>query len=304
MSITRSKNKLAYGFNLDRGVPWAYASLGGSISTFVADDSNLMNHVGSTYRVHKFSSVGASSIFFDTAGLIDVFVIAGGGSGGGCGQSNQGSGGGAGGVIIKYEQYVKPGTSLVYVGSGGNGTTGTTNGEDSYFNQYLALGGGGGAVNWGNVGNAGGSGGGSGQPNFLQSGLIDQGNFGAGSASNGVGGGGGGAGISAPNVFNTSIVPPDGGDGIQVAFENNTPTYYAGGGVGGVRGVYTSPLPTGGLGGGGSLGGTPGGSWNGGDATFYGSGGGGAARTATSGTNIGGSGYQGIVIIRYVVGES
>lgn len=300
MAIVRTKNKLAYGFHLDKGVSWAYASSGGTISTFVADDSNPENIVGATYRVHKFSSIGASSIFFDTAGLIDVFVVAGGGGGGNCGASNQGGGGGAGGMIVKYQQYIKPGLTNVFVGAGGPNTL---NGQNSLFGQFLAIGGGSGATNADGRADGGGSGGGS---TISYGGSIVGQGFPGGYGNNygGVNGGGGGAGEAGNFVYSRSADPPNGGDGLQVAFENNTPTYYAGGGVGGVRGVYTSPLPTGGLGGGANLGGTPGTSYNGGNATFYGGGGGGAARTATSGSNIGGLGYQGLVMVRYVVGAS
>lgn len=300
MSIFRSKDKLAYGVHLDKGVTWAYASSGGAISSFVADNSNPENEVGATYRVHKFSSTGAQSIFFDTPGLIDVMVIAGGGGGGRCGSSNSGGGGGAGGVILKYKQYVKPGTSTIYVGQGGIGT-GPTSGQDSYFNEFIAIGGGYGATNEGGGPSGGGSGGGGAYYNAGGF-IVDQGFLGGmGGPSGGVSGGGGGAGEAGNFVRDRGSDPVHGGDGVQVAFEDNIPTYYAGGGVGGVRSSYTSELPTGGLGGGGNLGGSPGGSWNGGNAYFYGGGGGGAARTATSGANDGGSGYQGLVMIRYIV---
>lgn len=303
MTISRSKNKDAYGFDLSLGVPWAYAANGGTISTFVATNANPNNKVGATYRVHKFTSIGAQSIFFDRAGLVDVFVVGGGGQGGGATGSNQGGGGGGGGVLVRYQQYVGEGLSNIFVGNGGSSSTTTSfSGQDSYFNQHIALGGGYGATNWnGASAQSGGCGGGDGVMGFNTRGVPNQGFGGGYSWHNVVCGGGGGAGEPGGRVNVLSTDRPDGGDGLEIAFENNTPTYYAGGGVGGVRGTYTSPLPTGGLGGGGNLGGTPGADWNGGAASFYGGGGGGAARPTNSSQQIGGAGYQGIVIIRYIV---
>lgn len=285
MTISRSKNKDAYGFDLSLGVPWAYAENGGVISTFVATDANPNNKVGATYRVHKFSSIGAQSIFFDRAGLVDVFVV-------------------GGGVLVRYQQYVAEGTSNIFVGIGGsNATTLSVDGQSSYFNQHIALGGARGASGWnGQAANNGGCGGGNGTLGAINTvGVPNQGFGGGYSRRNEVNGGGGGAGEPGGSVNVLTLDPPNGGDGLQIAFEDNTLTYYAGGGVGGVRGAYTSPLPTGGLGGGGNLGGTPGTDWNGGPATFYGGGGGGAARPTNSSQQIGGAGYQGIVIIRYIV---
>jgi hypothetical protein len=89
-----------------------------------------------------------------------------------------------------------------------------------------------------------------------------------------------------------------GGDGASSAI-TGTATYYAGGGAGGNHGPgnnYGWARARGGLGGGGDA--YPTGTQSrGGNATSYGGGGGGATYPAPDET--GGTGYQGIVVVRY-----
>ena len=120
---------------------------------------------------------------------VDVLVVGGGGPGG----QGGGGGGGAGGLLYYQNQSVTPLTSqAVVVGAGGIGGTSTnqvwTNGGNSSFLGYTAIGGGRGAIgpsgtNWDHHGNgsnpppAAGSGGGADAdlPNVIGSGTAGQG---------------------------------------------------------------------------------------------------------------------------------
>ena len=96
-----------------------------------------------------------------------------------------------------------------------------------------------------------------------------------------------------------------GGQGVQ---ENDGYGYYGGdggtnGGNGYKQGIYEMTNPYGGVGGsygGGNGGGHVGGVFEGGNATYYGSGGGGGVHNS-DGDGLGGNGYQGIVYIRIPV---
>lgn len=304
MAIVRIADKKKNNL-VKNSVPWSFAESGGTITTFVADSSANPNNVhNATYRVHTFDSVGSHSITFSHTGMVDILVIAGGGGGGAAYNSTAGSGGGAGGLLERYQIVVEQGTVNLSVGAGATtlaNNSGLWDGEDSYFSVYRAIGGGSGNNRYNSNGNPGGSGGGN--NSSISTCIPGQGNDGGITLDSNAGAGGGGAGQPGGSPLNDiySFIG-HGGDGLAVAFKDNNPVYYAGGGAGAVRGTYTSPLPTGGLGGGGGLGGSPGGNWTGADATFYGSGGGGGdSVSSNSYWYKGGNGYQGLVMIRYVI---
>lgn len=309
MPVERVKAYSSNGYSANPILPQAYASSGGSVTSFsnasiVANPNNID---GATYRVHTFTSSGF--INFETPGFIDILIVAGGGAGGHSYNFYGGGGGGAGGVILEYDLPVIAGhTYEVSVGAGG--ASGNYNpadipprGSESSFGHLVAPGGGPGngpSNNWWNPA-AGGSGGGwawDGTFNYYKTnhiyGFGNSGGFGRNEAP----GGGGGAGESGTSVYERAIDKGDGGDGIGVAFDSNTLTYYAGGGAAGIRQSYGPGTPQGGLGGGGTppVAGTQ--NYNGNPATFYGGGGSGAFSHTTS-NRPGGAGYQGIVIIRY-----
>ncbi|MEM6770940.1 MAG: immunoglobulin domain-containing protein, partial [Bacteroidota bacterium] len=200
-------------------------------------------------------------------GVITVAVIGGGGGG----ASNQGGGGGAGGVIITPQIPVTAGQSFPYsVGEGGNGGPNSsrgngTNGQNSTFGSFTAIGGGSGkgvSITNGQAGSGGSGGGGDGPTSgasFGGNGTSGQGNDGADSGvgtvngiDTGVGGGGGGAGSpgGAKKPFPNNAI---GGDGIDISSIFGTSVGVGGfvGGGGSARAVVAD-LPNGGLGGGGS----------------------------------------------------
>ena len=95
---------------------------------------------GNGYKYHTFSSPGNLTVTagFGSLGIIEVLVVAGGGSGSG---TNVAGGAGAGGVVLATGYQVTPGTYPVSVGDGGsappfsgpNPTRGGNPGTDSYF---------------------------------------------------------------------------------------------------------------------------------------------------------------------------
>jgi len=91
------------------GTEWAltngsnYAT-GGTVST-----------VGG-YRIHTFTTAGATSFTMPYAGTVEVLLVAGGGGGAGIG-----GGGGAGGMIYESQVQLQSGSYTVNVGSGGGG---------------------------------------------------------------------------------------------------------------------------------------------------------------------------------------
>lgn len=264
------------------------------------------------HNVHKYTDRGKSTFVPECSGEVEVLVVAGGGGGGG---GYQGSGGGAGGVLHKKRFNVVGGYEYeVFVGFGGNGTSGTsdwlaTNGEDSRFGYLTAVGGGAGSTQYSPGGDhrahAGGSGGGGNHSGGLERapGVQGQGNLG-GLGSNDVphaGGGGGGAGshggagVDDISNYTSNGRGGDGGSGVPIDITGDI-VYYGGGGAGSCR---SSDAVFGGVGGGGSAGGDPGDS---GDVNT--GGGGGAGRGADyGGSNVGtgGSGGSGIVVVRYQV---
>jgi hypothetical protein len=236
---------------------------------------------------------------------IQVLVIAGGGGGGG---GWQGGGGGAGGLIYNAAYAVTPGTYIpIIIGKGGYGTRRNAlvqNGENTIFGGLTAFGGGAGGAeaNTGSIlpyqsdPRSGGSGGGGshGTPSgntFVGSGTSGQGNAGGQgfSPNPNCGGGGGGAGGVGANA--TASVGGNGGVGTSITIMGITKMYCGGGG--GTR--RANGVSSGGIGGGGAGNGTGAGY----DATYYG-GGGGAGAGGTTPNPVGGSGFQGIVIVDFV----
>ena len=173
---------------------------------------------------------------------VDVLVVAGGGGGG----NSRGGGGGAGGLIFRPNYQVESGTSIdVVVGQGGSHISGGNpgeNGDNSSFDNLIALGGGGGGAVSGSDdpdnynGNDGGSGGGArrGDDRTTYGGSGTQpsqsgdsgspygfGNDGSGSTSSDEAAGGGGAG--EPGTLLPMGEGQTGGDGLkEVVIEETT----------------------------------------------------------------------------------
>ena len=315
MAVTRndSNSPLPY-FGPLSGIS-AYANRGGEIFHYVSNQTNPYDVLNATYRVHVFDRTGDQSIYFDRAGSVDVLLIAGGGSGGTVYESYQaGGGGGAGGLLESYNVAVSTGETRLHVAAGGISTSHAGDGaitlpykgENSTFGSLAAIGGsfGGSRGNVYAATRSGGSGGGASDanvstPQYGGQGVPGQGNPGGDTLVTwDVAAGGGGAGEPGASITDTGVMG-HGGDGRAVAFYSNTEYYYSGGGAGGTsRTGYGNP--TGGLGGGGSN--IVGYARNGGPAEYYGGGGGGAMATTSNAWYAGGSGYQGLVMVRYRIG--
>jgi hypothetical protein len=307
--------------------PAAYASTDSNYLdpyTFVGDGTaGTVN--GVTYRIHRFEYARGQnySITFDRAGVIDVLVCAGGGAGGGAyhysghaASGFAGGGGGGGGLILMYNYGVSASQYNVSVGKGGTGQAGSsgtpTDGENSVFGSLTAIEGGGGCAGWStNSPQSGGSGGGGASgaqtPYTQGAGTTGQGNHG-GIRSYTSAGCGGGGGYLGPGADGTPVDGTDplrgggnGGNGIELKFDGVLRGYAAGGG-GGCYSSGTTGLGGAGGGGNGAVGGSPGS--HGVAATGFGCGGGGASTSTASGNPnySGGSGSDGVVIVRYAIG--
>jgi hypothetical protein len=286
------------------GAEWAISSPG----VFEATGGNSTRTSGG-YKYHIFTTSGVFTNI-GRPGLVDVFMVAGGGGAGG----NMGGGGGAGGLRT-ITGLTASGVNTVNVGAGGSGAvaTGTSGTNSSVFNQdAIGGGGGGGGSNppaW--HGLAGGSGGGGGGYNGGNSGAGTSGQGYAGGAYNGqyYSGGGGGAGA-------IGATGSRGHGGVGALNDWTGTSYYFAGGGGG--GGYTTTGGNGGNGGGGggavgtTTGGSginPGSAGGGGSAVTNAAVPGGSAGANTGGgggggqhsTGVGGNGGSGIVIIRYAV---
>ena len=249
--------------------------------------------VGS-YKYHTFNSTG--SFVITVGGAIEYLIVAGGGAGGGFGQAG---GGGAGGLLDSGLTAIA-GTFPIVIGAGavgGAGVAGTAGNNSTAF-SLTAIGGGGGGTHQNTYGaaTAGGSGGGAGTSGTEGASTTGQGYAGGGSGTYATvfsGGGGGGSsaiGGTGGNVYG------NGGGGTNW---KSLGTSYAGGGGGG---SYDGTHATNGHSGGGSGGYGNSTTTNIGmtSATANtGSGGGGAG--GYLGTNTGGNGGSGIVIIRYAI---
>jgi len=289
--------------------PWVpMMATGGNVSTYTANGTNGVN--GVQYRVHRFTTTGASSFTVTQSGsqgTVDYLVIGGGGGGGN--DQGGGGGGGAGGVRstvaatggggpLEVPLALISGTTYtVVVGAGGLGATTSsgqvsTNGGNSSFATITSSGGGrGGGIsgNGSRTGGLGGSGGGSGSyfggPSG-GSGISNQGYGGAAGTGGTAGGGGGGAGGAGQTGSDDN-----GGNGGTGILNNITgvSVAYAGGGAG--CGYGTPGVGGSGIGG------------NAGDALTVASpntGSGGGANRAYYAIG-GGAGASGIVIVRYPI---
>jgi hypothetical protein len=288
-------------------------SSGSGTGSFTGNLSGLFPSTTYYARAFAVNSVGTSYgsevSFTTTAGTAVPFLagtswtapasvtvlqllVVGGGGGGGC---DNGGGGGAGGVRYDGAYTVVPGNSYaVVVGNGGaggpNGSTAGSNGQNSSFSTFVALGGGGGASLSTNTGLNGGSGGGgcraTGSGNG-GTGTAGQGNNGGNAISNNfIGAGGGGATANGGNAV--SGIAGNGGAGVTYL------GYTVGGGGGGGCGNETPG--TGGIGGGGN-GAVNSNATPGAGAANSGGGGGGGGGYFAAGP--GAAGGSGIVVIRY-----
>ena len=266
----------------------------GAAGGLTATGGTITDYAG--YKVHTFSGNGTFEITAGS-GEIDVLIVAGGGGGG----SEHAGGGGAGGLIEMPLQEVGVASYAIVIGAGGG--TQTAGDDTTGFGQTCSGGGLGGRYTSPAPSTGGCGGGGGGVP---QSGAgTDQTTVqspwtgtaygtagGAGAMGGGChgGGGGGGTGGAGTAAASCSSAGP-GGPGRQNLYATGVNQYYAAGGGGG---VWSGSTGAGGTGGGGagsesnSLAVAPSG-------TTYGSGGGGNGGQSRTG----GSGYQGVTVIRY-----
>jgi hypothetical protein len=296
----------------------SFVVTGGSTSSFGA------------YTLHTFTSSGTLTV--QGGGIIDIFVVAGGGQGGQPGAlSNYGGGGGAGGLVWYTGFNVSAGSYSIVVGQGGAQTStgsGNRQGNDGSDSTAFGLtakgGGGGGGQASGNAyddGRDGGSGGGGAYPftnvtgdapggsatqpsqsNSLASGTLvyNLGNAGGGGDYNPNSGGGGGGAGGAGQKGDPSVVP-HGGAGYDMSSSLGTSVgdsgWFCGGGGGSNQTGYPVPYGNGGSGNNGGAG--QGGNFNNSLSTAgqANTGGGGGAGTSQIGGRGGGSG---VVIVRYL----
>lgn len=275
---------------LARKVVKGYIGAGGLARLFYSAAQPFAYTYTGTYAESELSIGGVAYTMLTITGSgtltvsrpidVDVWLCGGGGNGSGAGASNSGGGGG-GGYIANTNVQLSGDVACVVGAAAGATSLGST------------------------VANAGGNGSGANGGNGASGG-------GAGAQS---GAAGTGAGMSTiPAVFGLSDAHCAGGGGGAIYWSTygSSTTLYSGGnggsnGAGGSASAQGSPV----AGAGGEKGGGAGGNGstgdtafmaNGYDATFYGSGGGGGGsgrlnNNTSSGT--GGSGYQGVVYIRW-----
>jgi hypothetical protein len=271
--------------------------------TFSINASDGLNSIPRTFSITSAYTIP-----------VEVLVVAGGGGGGG----RAGGGGGAGGLIYSASlSTLKNSTRLITVGTGGAGGGGGigpgtreeskgTNGTNSVFGSYTAIGGGGGADGNTSSGNNGGSGGGSGYGGARGVATSGQGFDGGLSQMTGTyaykqGGGGGAGGIGGDGLASGKI--GDGGIGLQYSI-TGTPQFYAAGGGGGGHEPINSSLANNGQGIGGSgvggNGGFPSGSDAAGTQGADGTGSGGGGTWSNGGNSFDAArGGHGVVIVAY-----
>ena len=272
---------------------------GGVVSTNIGSGlaytaGSLISVVGTpdAYYLDVTSSTSSTSIAFNQAATVDVFMIGGGGGGGG----GRGGGGGAGAYKNVGSISVASGTTLnITVGAGGTAGSTTVNsgsGGDTFIqlggNDYQLLrvkGGGGGGIGT-SSGYSGGDGGDGGNGGGGGAGTVSGGEWGAatgggvngsGSGNNGgaggTGGGGGGGGGGSGGVGGTGTSGGGGGDSKILKVLDYDLTFGGGGGGGGGnngRNAGSSGSGPGYGGGGGSAGG--GGQYGTGTGSYGGSG--------------------------------
>ena len=252
---------------------------------------NYMAFSGSIYTVKSYNTGGAPlSNYTLMAGRlnkplksvsadVDILVVGGGGGAG----TNYGGGAGAGGLLTSSIQ-LSQGTYQVTVGAGGVGSFGGSTGQNSVFNNIVALGGG------ASAGNGGSGGGGNGSSNFgvRGTGSLGQGNDGSVKFNNSSPGGGGGAGSPGGPASNNTGGAGGSGSFMEVfSLIGGSPAgWFAGGGGGAAQ---SGGGGAGGIGGGGAANSLVAGVSN------TGGGGGG-----TISAGLGASGGSGIVALRYI----
>ena len=230
---------------------------------------------GAAVHSQSLSTSGGLSIGLDFK--VEYLVVAGGGGGGG-GYDTGGGGGGAAGMVLAGSYAASNGSSSVVVGSGGAASTTNyisgpkdTNGGQgglSSLGDLVATGGEGGRQS--RVSNGSGQKAGGAAQNGLTAAIG-----GSGGGANGGGGGGGGAGGAGTNAVSTT--KGLGGAGLVSSISGSTLTYGAGGNgaTGNTNNQGASAAANTG---------------NGGNGGGYRSG----------GSQIGGAGGSGIVIVRYL----
>jgi hypothetical protein len=268
------------------------------------------------WRIVRWTSPGSLTVAdaSPTASSSIDFLCIGGGGGGG---TSRGGGGGGAGEFRQGSVVVSNGTFAVTAGSGGGSETqGGDTSISGLSNVFAAGGGRGGTSGSGSPssgsGGGGGHGNGSGGPGQFNNGGSG---YDGGSTSNGVflGGGGGGADRTPNGTGKSAIASPplsgpgpygpgrggDGGGGITSDLFGVSGCAGGGAGTQGSPGRESDGAGVGGSPGGGAGGrGRTGGEYtgNGSPASTFGSGGGGSGDPAPTGA---GSGYPGIVYIRY-----
>ncbi|MBL8158400.1 hypothetical protein JNK62_02625 [bacterium] len=232
--------------------------------------------------IRTFTSNG--TFYSGAVGTVQVLVVGGGGGGGGNATASvRGSGGGGAGEYVAISSFnVTPATSYaITVGTGGGSNT---DGATTTAFGLTARGGGAGAEPFNN-GRPGGSGGGAGDDSSATTGGASTavspgvgssgGNAGSGGSGGGGAGGGGAAGAGGSGGGNGVEAGGAGGTGIANTISGTSVTYSSGG-AGGTRSGNNN----------GTNGATPG---------SGGRGAGGGASTVVTG----GTGADGIVIVRY-----
>jgi hypothetical protein len=198
-------------------------------------DYTITSNAGFTY--YNFFATGKNmTLTLTGVSVLTNFILLGGGGGGG---ANFGGGGGAGGLQSNSGYSLATGVYTVNIGVGGAPSSGIgssgTNGSNSVFGSFTALGGGGGGTSWngssGSVaGQNGGCGGGCCVANLTAFGVGSQGGNG-GSYVSGANGGGGGGGVGGTGGSPSATVT--GASGIGITWNNGSSLLLGGGGVGG-----------------------------------------------------------------------
>ena len=216
-----------------------------------APTSNEIVTAGNGDRVHIFRTSGTFQLSVPTSVR---YMLVGGGGGGGT------TGGGGGGGVVMGSVTLQPGTYPVAVGRGGAGTTGdrgappASSGENSSFNNIVAIGGGAGGSAQNTPSRPGGSGGGGGSAYDTMGKPISQAGApgaqgqgaagGQGSSTLSGGGGGGAGGPGGGGVYSTALPAALGGTGgVGVASDiTGASVEYGsgGGGRGGMKGGSVS----------------------------------------------------------------
>ena len=265
-----------------------YVGVNGVAKLFYQAHSSLEYIYSGTYTVSEQSIDGVDYVILTltSSGVLtvsrtittDIWMCGGGGNGGDTSQSVQGGGGGGGGYINSISKQLSGNTTCII---------GTAAGVTSLGTTIANAGGNGSGNNGGNGASGGGSGGTLQAPGTGEGVSTIPAGFGVSNAH--CAGGGGGSGMwSGFQTFSGGVGGSNGANGGNNIAVSSGPAY---GGSGGEKG-----------GGGGGLCSNSAISMNnGGNATYYGSGGGGGGSYVSSEILLGtgGSGYQGVVYIRW-----